>query len=46
MFPISAAADAIVNDYPVKFQTKKRFPDRDQHKLAHFEVNLSKYQKI
>lgn len=40
MFPINGTADAIVNSYPVKFQKKRRFPDRDQHKLAHYEVQI------
>lgn len=40
MFPIDADADAIVNNYPVKFQRKKRFPERDQHRLQHDEVTF------
>lgn len=38
MFPINATADAIVNNMPVVFQKKRRFPEKDQHKLAHYDV--------
>lgn len=40
MYPINATADAMVNNYPVKFQKKKRFPERDQHRLAHYDVGF------
>ncbi|CAI2359955.1 unnamed protein product [Moneuplotes crassus] len=38
MHPIEATTAAIVNSYPVKYQRKKRFPDRDQHRLEHDEM--------
>jgi len=40
MYPINGTADAIVNNLPVKFQKKRKFPDIDQHKLAHFSVKI------
>ena len=40
MYPINGTADAIVNNLPVKFQKKRKFPDIDQHKLDHFSVKI------
>lgn len=41
MFPINATADAIVNNYPVIFQKKRQFPDKDQHRLEHYDVRTN-----
>ncbi|CAI2387333.1 unnamed protein product [Moneuplotes crassus] len=39
MFPIDSTADAIVNDYPIKFERKKKFPSMNQHWLENNEIS-------
>lgn len=45
MFLQIATAESSPNSNPIKFK-KKRFPDRDQHRLAHYDVRLIYFTDI
>jgi hypothetical protein len=45
MFLQIATAESSHNNSPIKFK-KKRFPDRDQHRLAHYDVRFIYFTDI